>query len=62
MMVACETGHEEIVYNEEYKGGRRSKCPLCEANDTLTTLVSNLYDIEDFNSVSNEDVANEAND
>jgi hypothetical protein len=44
----CSSGHDEIIYNEEYRNGRRSKCPLCEATEAMETLVSNLKEIQDI--------------
>ena len=41
----CSSGHEEIAYNEEYRGGRRSQCPLCAANETMEKFQTNLDSI-----------------
>lgn len=44
----CSSGHEEIVYNEEYARGTRSKCPLCVALAAMESLTSNLENIDTY--------------
>jgi hypothetical protein len=61
----CSSGHEEIVYTEEYRNGRRSKCPLCEAAEAMGKLVAALKAIPDIEAESAdtpEQVADFAND
>jgi hypothetical protein len=42
----CSSGHEEIVYSEGYRSGRRSKCPLCEANSKIEELETSVAEYE----------------
>jgi HEAT repeat protein len=44
----CSSGHDEIIYNGEYRNGRRSKCPLCEAAEAMEKLVAALKEIQDI--------------
>ena len=44
----CDNCHDEIVYTEEYRGGKRSECPLCAANDKIDTTAKNLRAIWAF--------------
>jgi hypothetical protein len=50
----CSSGHEEIAYNEEYRGGRRSKCPLCEAAEVMDRMLTALDQIADMEAEDGE--------
>ena len=38
----CEDGHDEIVY----EGGRKSPCPLCEAEDKIKDIEMELNHVQ----------------
>jgi hypothetical protein len=45
----CSSGHEEIAYNEEYRGGRRTKCPLCATIEAMDKFRTDLDSIVGWN-------------